>query len=254
MDERPTQPEPPGPSRHPGWVRVCHWLVTVSFLALTVSGYVILMCHPRLYWGDAGNDLTPALFELPISRNYRHDKWDVHGAFAPDGEGPVSATRTELIFNENSWARSLHFLAAWGLVLPGTVYLVAGVSTGHFRRRLWPDADDLTPGRLWRDAASHLRPWVHAAGGGYGPLQKCAYCAVVFVALPVVVLSGLAMSPAITAGYPVLGRAFGGFQSARTVHYFAAVALVVFLVVHTVMVVRSGFRRQLRAMTIGGTP
>lgn len=75
-----------------------------------------------------------------------------------------------------------------------------------------------------------------------------------FVALPVVVLSGLAMSPAITAGYPVLGRVFGGFQSARTVHYFASVALVLFLVVHTVTVVRSGFRRQVRAMTIGGPP
>ena len=243
-------PTPPG---HPGWVRACHWLVTVSFLALTVSGYVILMCHPRLYWGDAGNDLTPALFELPISRNYRHGGWEVHGAFAPDGEGPVSATRTYLTLNQNSWARSLHFLAAWGLVVPGTVYLVAGVTTGHFRR-LRPGPGELTPGRLWRDAADHLRPWVRKAPGGYGLLQKCTYLGVVFVAMPLVVLSGLAMSPAITAGYPVLGRVFGGFQSARTVHYFAAVALVLFLVVHTVMVVRSGFRRQMRAMTIGRPP
>ncbi|MFO0799891.1 MAG: cytochrome b/b6 domain-containing protein [Gemmataceae bacterium] len=238
---------------HPGWVRVCHWLVTVSFLALTVSGYVILMCHPRLYWGDAGNDLTPALFELPISRNYRHGGWEVHGAFALDGNGPVSATRTYLALNHNSWARSLHFLAAWGLVVPGTAYLVAGVSTGHFRRRLWPGDGELTPGRLWRDAADHLRTWARPAGSGYGLLQKCAYCGVVFVALPVVVLSGLAMSPAITAGYPALGRVFGGFQSARTVHYFAAVVLVLFLVVHIVMVARSGFWRQVRAMTIGGT-
>ena len=62
--------------RHKGWVKTTHWIITISFLVLAFSGVVILMCHPRLYWGEVGNDLTPALFELPISRNYQHGGWE----------------------------------------------------------------------------------------------------------------------------------------------------------------------------------
>ena len=79
------------------------------------------MAHPRLYWGEAGNDLTPALIELPISRNYQHGGWEKPTPFFRTPPGPVSASRTYDIFNQNGWARSLHFLAAWWLVLPGAV-------------------------------------------------------------------------------------------------------------------------------------
>src|SRR5580765_7102866 len=83
-----------GTSGHPCWIRVTHWLVATSFLALAVSGYVILMCHPRLYWGEAGNDLTPALFELPISRNYHHGGWEKNIPFKQLTGSQVSAVRT----------------------------------------------------------------------------------------------------------------------------------------------------------------
>jgi hypothetical protein len=56
-----------GTERHAGWVRISHGIVTVSLATLAFSGSVILMAHPRLYWGNAGNDLTPALIELPIT-------------------------------------------------------------------------------------------------------------------------------------------------------------------------------------------
>jgi thiosulfate reductase cytochrome b subunit len=82
-------------------------------------------------------------------------------------------------------------------------------------------------------------------------LQKCAYFAVVFVALPGTVLTGFAMSPAITAAHPWLLSMWGGFQSARSVHFLLSVVLLLFLGVHIVMVVKSGFRRQMRAMTLG---
>lgn len=254
MVELPQEPVQTESTGHPGWVRACHWLVALSFLTLVFSGYVILMCHPRLYWGQVGNDLTPALLELPVSRNHQHGGWEANGPFAPDGEGPVSATRTYVIFNQNSWARSLHFLAAWFLVVPGAAYLLAGMFTGHFRRHLWPGGGELTARQLWRDVVDHLRLRVRPEPGRarYGLLQKCTYCGIVFVALPLVVLSGLAMSPAITAGYPILGSLFGGFQSARTIHFFTTVALVLFLLVHVAMVVRSGFVRQLRVMTFWG--
>jgi hypothetical protein len=92
------------------------------------------MAHPRLYWGAVGNDLTPALLELPISRNHKHGGWEKSVAFFPDAGSPVTATRTYEILNENSWARSLHFLAAWLLVATGAFYILAGIFSG------WPQA------------------------------------------------------------------------------------------------------------------
>jgi len=242
-----------GRTRHARWVRISHWIVAVSLLTLTFTGFVILMAHPRLYWGEVGNDLTPALLELPISRNYKHEGWEKRVPFFQESSSPISANRTYDIFNENGWGRSLHFLAAWLLVIPGVVYLLAGIFSGHFRFHIWPRAGELSAGRVWQDVIDHLHLRIPSATGGphYGLLQKCAYCAVIFVALPLSVLTGLTMSPAITAAFPFLLRVFGGFQSARTIHFFAFSALVLFVIVHVVMVVKSGFKRQMRAMTLG---
>ena len=97
----------PGPTTHARWVRVSHWILALSLLTLAVSGYFILMVHPRLYWGETGNDLTPALLELPISRNHQHGGWGRTTPFFEDAGGPVSASRTFEIFNQNGWGRSL---------------------------------------------------------------------------------------------------------------------------------------------------
>jgi thiosulfate reductase cytochrome b subunit len=238
---------------HARWVRVAHAIVGVSVLTLSVTGFVILMAHPRLYWGEAGNDLTPALIELPISRNHRHGGWDAPTPIFENATRPISANRTYDIFNQNGWGRSLHFLAAWCLVVPGVVYLLIGLSGGHFRAHIWPAAHERSPGLLWRDFVDHLRLNIPAATGGpqYGPLQKGAYSCVVFVAAPLMALTGLTMSPAVTAAFPLLLRVFGGYQSARTIHFGVFVALLLFVVVHVAMIVKSGLRRQLRAMTIG---
>jgi thiosulfate reductase cytochrome b subunit len=239
--------------RHAGWVRISHWIATVSLLTLAFTGFVILMAHPRLYWGDAGNDLTPALLELPISRNYQHRGWDTPTPFFQDAASPVSANRTYDIFNKNGWGRSLHFLAAWCLVFPGIVYILMGVFGGHFRAHIWPNTKELAPRLVWHDVVNHFRLQIPPATGGphYGLLQKCAYSFVTFVAAPLIVVSGLAMSPAVSAACPLLLRMFGGFQSARTIHFFTFVALLLFVFVHVVMVVKSGLKRQIRAMTVG---
>lgn len=238
---------------HQRWVRICHWTAAASILTLACTGFVILMAHPRLYWGEVGNALTPALLELPISRNHRHGGWTDRSVIRPGSPEAVSANRTYEIFNQNGWGRSLHFLAAWLAAATGVVYVLAGFGSGHFRRHLWPGRGELSPRLLLADLVRHLRLQIPRATGGpgYGLLQKCAYCAVVFVLLPLTVLTGLAMSPAITAALPVLGGLFGGFQSARTIHFAAFAALVLFTVVHVVMVIVSGFTRQIRAMTIG---
>jgi len=100
----------------------------------------------------------------------------------------------------------------------------------------------------------HLRLRIPASAVGppYGLMQKCAYFVVVFLALPLSVVTGLAMSPAITAASPLLSNIFGGFQSARTIHFVAFVSLMLFLLVHVVMVIKSGFKRQILAMTFWG--
>jgi thiosulfate reductase cytochrome b subunit len=239
--------------RHPRWVRVSHWILAVSLLTLAFSGFAILMVHPRLYWGEVGNDLTPALFELPISRNYQHGGWDERVPISADPSGPISASRTFDIFNQNGWGRSLHFLAAWCLVLPGAVYLSIGLLGHHFRAHIWPRATELAPRLVWRDVVDHLHLRIPPASGGprYGVLQKTAYSLVVFVVAPLLTVSGLTMSPAVTAAFPWLLRLFGGYQSARTIHFFAFVALLLFVLVHVAMVVASGFTRHIRAMTVG---
>jgi thiosulfate reductase cytochrome b subunit len=106
---------------------------------------------------------------------------------------------------------------------------------------------------LWRDGLNHLRMRIPVAGKGprYGTLQKCTYMAVIFFLLPLTALTGFTMSPAITAAYPFLLKIFFGAQSARTIHFFASFALVIFLLVHIIMVIRSGFKKQILAMTIG---
>jgi thiosulfate reductase cytochrome b subunit len=241
-------------TRHARWVRISHWIVTVSLLTLTFTGVTILMAHPRLYWGEAGNDLTPALLELPISRNHKHGGWERQQPFFAAG-GPISASRTYDIFNQNGWGRSLHFLAAWCLVLPGLVYLFAGIISGHFGSHFLPRREELSARLITGDIADHFRLRIRPATGGpqYGLLQKVAYSAVVFAGLPLMGLTGLAMSPAVTAGYPFLLSMFGGHQSARTIHFFAFVALLLFVVVHVVMVAKSGWRGQIRAMTVGNS-
>jgi thiosulfate reductase cytochrome b subunit len=238
---------------HARWVRISHWILAASVLTLAVTGFVILMAHPRLYWGAVGNDLTPALFELPISRNYMHGGWTAPVTFFPGPKPVVSEARTYDIFNENGWARSLHFLAAWWLVVTALIYLAAGLIGGHLRRHLIPRARELSPRLLWRDVVTHMRlPMPRTPGGPpYGLLQKLVYFGVVFLALPLMVVTGLTMSPAVTAAYPMLLDIFGGSQSARTIHFFAFAALVLFLAVHVAMVILTGFRRQMRAMILG---
>jgi thiosulfate reductase cytochrome b subunit len=238
---------------HRVWVRACHWIVAGSFLVLCFSGIYIFAVHPRLYWGEVGNSLTPALLEIPITANHRPDGWERTATFPLRGGEVFTASRTYEIFNQNGWARSLHFLAAWFLVMSGLVYLITGIASGHARRNLLPRARDLSPARLWQDVGDHVRLRMRQSGGGppYGLLQRLSYSVVVFVLLPLMVLTGLTMSPAITAAYPFLLDLFGGFQSARTIHFFAFAALFAFLLVHVAMVAMTGIGRQMRAMIFG---
>lgn len=241
------------PRRHSRWVRLSHWIVTLSFLILAFTGVLILMVHPRLYWGEVGNDLVDPWIEIPISRNYKHGGWTDHTAFQGIDNSLISANRTYEIFNQNGWGRSLHFLAGWILVAIGIIYLLSGIFTRHFRLNFIPHRSELGPGSFWREIKDHLRMQIPTATGGpdYGVLQKTSYLAIVFLILPLMFLTGITMSPAVTSSLPFLLDVFGGHQSARTIHFIAFAGLLIFLIVHIVMIVKSGFRTQMRGMTLG---
>jgi len=241
---------------HRWWVRACHWIIAAGVLVLAFTGIMILAVHPRLYWGEVGNDLAPALIELPLSGNSRPMDYGKATLFGDVPGAPITATRDyehDYFFNNNGWGRSLHFLAAWFLVVTGLLYVLAGLVTGHARRELLPRIRELSPASLWRDVVAHLRPNAAPASVGppYGLLQKLSYSVVVFVALPLMLVTGLTMAPAVTAAYPSLLDLFGGYQSARTIHFFCFAFLFLFLLAHLAMVIATGFRRQLRAMTLG---
>jgi thiosulfate reductase cytochrome b subunit len=238
---------------HKGWVKISHWILTMSFFALTFTGVEMIMVHPRYYWGEVGNDLTPALFELPVSRNYKHAGWTDSKAFFETPNSPVTAGRTYDIFNQNGWGRSLHFLAGWVLVIGGMVYLTAGFISKHIRKHLWLRKSEFSLKLFWQDIVNHMRMNLPEATHGpqYGLLQKSSYLIVIFFLMPLIVMTGMTMSPAITAAYPFLLKIFFGAQSARTIHFFAAAVLVLFLFVHVAMIIKTGFRQHMRSMTIG---
>jgi thiosulfate reductase cytochrome b subunit len=225
------RPAPVSIPRHIAVVRITHWITALCFLALLVTGIEILISHPRFYWGETGNVTTRPLFKIPIPASR---------ATVPTGYGYVMP-------DQNGWSRALHFQAAWFLVLAGFLYVLFGLFTGHFRKNLFP------PSISWRALSSqvgkHLR--FERPTADYNPLQRLAYLFVVFVLFPLTVWTGLAMSPAVVSVFPATVTVFGGQQSARTIHFFLSIALVIFLLLHIAMIILAGFGQRMRAMITG---
>jgi thiosulfate reductase cytochrome b subunit len=155
--------------------------------------------------------------------------------------------------DQNGWSRYLHFQSAWLLVLTGLLYVGVGLSRGHFRRELFPARSDLSAKQLMNSIGEHLRfkrPGADKAWS-YNVLQQLAYLVIIFVGFPLIIWTGLAMSPAFVSAFPAVVNVLGGQQSARTLHFFLTGALVLFLVVHVFMVVLAGFWSRVRAMITG---
>ena len=223
--------------RHSALVRVTHWITTLCFFALLISGGEIVISHPRFYWGETGNVLTPTLFQLPIpaSRN-----------LVPTGYGYV-------LPDQNGWSRYLHFQAAWVAVLTGLLYVLFILLNGHLREDLLPEKADRSWGAFSQAIIQHLRferP-TETDAWSYNVLQRLSYLFVIFVLFPLIIWTGLAMSPAFVSAVPAAVNLLGGQQSARTLHFFVSLALVLFLLVHVGMVWFAGFRSRMRAMITG---
>ncbi|MBV9077690.1 MAG: cytochrome b/b6 domain-containing protein [Methylobacteriaceae bacterium] len=254
--------------RHSALVRVTHWVNVICMAVLLPSGLQIFNAHPRLYWGQYGADPDRAAFEIGAAGEGETVK-----GFAR--VGPVTLPTTgvlgvsgrrdgEALRAFPSWAtlpavqsladgRRWHFFFAWLFAFNGLAYLGHGVLSGHLRRDVLPSRDQVRPSHLLREIADHARlrfPKGEAARR-YNALQRLAYLAVVAILLPVMVLTGLCMSPAINAAAPWLVDLFGGRQSARTLHFISASLLVLFTLVHLAMVVLSGPWNNMRSMVTG---
>ena len=149
----------------------------------------------------------------------------------------------------------MHFLSAWILVLTGLVYVAIGILTHHFREHLLPNKTQLRWNAIRQVVSDHVhlkRPPKEDAVS-YNLLQRVGYLAVIFGLVPLMIWTGLAMSPGFTSVFPAVAGTLGGDQAARTIHFFVAVSLVVFLIIHIAMVWLAGFKHRVVTMITGRT-
>ncbi|MEA3011113.1 MAG: hypothetical protein QOJ91_2805 [Sphingomonadales bacterium] len=270
-DEAPADEPPPPPAggdvvyRHRWPTRLWHWLNALSVFVLLMSGLMIFNAHPRLYWGKYGANPDYAWLQI--------------GGDAQRGHvliGPLDIPTTGMLGHWTdsngeiqtrafpSWAtipsgynlagaRSWHFLFAWLLFVPGLLFWAISLLNRHFRRDLAPTKEELAPRHIWRDIKDHARLRFPAGeeARDYNILQKLSYLAVIFLLLPLMVLTGLSMSPGMDAGWPWLLDLFAGRQSARSIHFIVAMLLLGFILVHLLMVVLAGPINEIRSMITG---
>jgi thiosulfate reductase cytochrome b subunit len=264
-------PVPPGKiyiRRHSIVTRLTHWLNVLCLTLLLMSGMQIFNAHPSLYWGQYGADTDPSWLQIGSV----DDGDSIRGALrigsltipttgllgASSQEGQLTARAfpawaTIPGYQDLATGRRWHFFFAWLFVINGLLYLLYGFLAGHFRRDLAPSGDEVMPRHIWQEIKEHARlrfPKGEAARH-YNVLQKLTYIIVLFILLPLMVATGLTMSPAIDAGYPFLLDIFGGRQTARGIHFITAWSLVLFVIVHVVMVVLSGLWNNIRSMVTG---
>ena len=246
--------------RHGLVTRTTHWINLAALIVLLLSGLQIFNAHPALYWGEVSTFARPWVSMFAAERGGEAVGITKIGSTYVETTGVLGFSGNE-VRGFPAWAtlpsyRSLadgrrwHFAFAWLFVLNGLVYLSAGLIGGHVRRDLLPARDQLTPRHLAREIADHAR-LRFPASRRYNVLQKLTYLAVIFVLLPMMVLTGLSMSPGMNAGFPWLPELFGGRQSARTLHFISASLIVLFVLVHLAMVLASGPLNSLRAMITG---
>lgn len=253
--------------RHAAVTRITHWLNALFLFILLMSGLQIFNAHPALYWGKK-SDFEHPFISLTAEQGAsgkpvgitqiagaKFTTTGVLGVSSVQGGEPAArgfpAWITLPAGQDLATGRLWHFLAAWCLVISLTIYYASGIFTGRFWRRLAPTREQIR--HIGRSVWDHVRlrfPKGKEAEQ-YNVLQKLTYIAVVFVAFPLIVLAGLAMSPGVDAAFPGLLDFFGGRQSARTVHFLTAGALTLFFAVHIILVLISGVWNNIRSMVTG---
>jgi thiosulfate reductase cytochrome b subunit len=258
--------------RHGLVVRLTHWLNAIAVVLLLGTGLNIFNAHPTLYWGTKGSSVDTSGRWLAIGAVQGGASgmrgMTVIGTTVFDTTGVLglsqSASGASVPIAFPDWAtipsardlglaRNWHFAAAWLLILNGLIYILYGIFSGHFRRRLLPGASELRPSHIWHDVVDHLKlklPKGEAALR-YQVLQKIAYSAAALLLLPLMVLSGLGMAPGMDASWPWIVDLFDGRQSARSVHFIVTNLVVLFILVHLLMLLLAGPFKLLRGMITG---
>lgn len=248
--------------RHVLPVRIGHWFNVVCLFILIMSGLQIFNAHPALYWGDRSDRDRPVL-------SIRAAKGDDGRIMGITTIGSYQLETTGLLgYSNNSvrafpaWAtipsskwlamgRQWHLFFAWLFVINGVLFAAYALVSRHLTRDLVPTGRDLrTIGTSLKD---HIR-LRHPSGEEakrYNVLQKLAYLIVLFGLAPLIILTGLTMSPTIDTAFPWLLTLFGGRQSARTIHFIACFSFVGFIVIHVSQVILTGFLNNLRSMVTG---
>ncbi|GJE16455.1 cytochrome b/b6 domain-containing protein [Methylobacterium marchantiae] len=251
--------------RHPLVIRAAHWINLVCLVVLLMSGLQIFNAHPALYWGSASHFDTPlaaiADDETPQGTargivtvgGHTFDTTGWLGLSAFQGAQASRAFPAWITLPANqdlATGRRWHFLFAWAFVINGLIYLLYGIESGQLRRRIVPQRDQIRDfGTSVREHLTLRFPRGEEAKR-YNVLQKMTYFVVIVLLLPLMLLTGLAMSPGFNAVLP-LPALFGGRQSARTVHFIVMNLLVLFTLVHVVLVLVSGVWNNLRGMVTG---
>ncbi|MCY7280241.1 MAG: cytochrome b/b6 domain-containing protein [Sphingomonas bacterium] len=251
--------------RHRLSTRLWHWLNVVTLAVMLMSGLMIFNAHPRLYWGHYGANADPAWFEIGSTENtgfvqagpLRVETTGVLGRWTDQNSKVQRRAFPYWITIPSRYsladARLWHLAFAWVLGVSLLAYMAVSLVNRHFKRDLTISRAEIRPAHVWADIKDHarLRFPTGAAALRYNILQKLAYASVLFVMLPLIIFTGLAMSPAIDSGWSWLLDIFGGRQSARSLHFIATVALVGFFFVHIAMVVLAGPINELRSMISG---
>jgi thiosulfate reductase cytochrome b subunit len=253
--------------RHLGVTRLTHWINVLAIGLLLMSGLQIFNAHPALYWGQRSHFEQPWVSMTAEQRGPRivgvtrigSLSLETTGLFGYSGKAGEEAARgfpawTTLPSSQDlADGRRWHFFFAWLFVVNGLVYWLAGLLNGHIRKELVPNGADVAPRNIWREIVTHaqLKFPKGEEARRYNVLQKGSYLGVVLVLLPLMVATGLTMSPGFNAAAPWLLDLFGGRQSARTIHFICAGLIVLFILVHLVMVVASGTWNNIRSMITG---
>lgn len=254
--------------RHSAIVRLTHWINALALFLLLMSGLQIFNAHPALYWGETSTFDSPWLAidaqDQPDGgatgyvaiAGHRMNTTGLLGLSITAGQAEARAFpswSTLPAAADLAAGRRWHFLMAWLFTSNLAIYLVSAIVMGHLRRNIIPKRADLRPRALMRDIAEHARlrfPKGDAARS-YNAIQKLTYFTVLVGILPIAIATGFTMSPALNAFAPWLVDLFGGRQSARSIHFIAANAIVIFVVVHIAMVLVSGAWNNMRSMVTG---
>jgi thiosulfate reductase cytochrome b subunit len=255
--------------RHARATRILHWINALCVFLVLMSGLQIFNAHPRLHWGKFGADGDPSLVIFGAERSQGklvgvvligHTEIPTTGVLGvsagPLGNPTIRAFprwATIPSYQDLATGRRWHFFFAWILVINSFIYLIVSFWSRHVQRDLLPQRGELSIRHFFVEIWDHARlkfPRGEAARH-YNLLQKLTYLIVIFVLGPVMLATGLTMSPGFDAAAPWLLELFGGRQSARTLHFIAAMLITLFIVVHLLMVVLAGPINELRSMITG---